>query len=62
MFEYFRDKVYNDQIIYLQETHFCKDALNKWRDDFYGQMFFFSWNCEFLWCNDRLSWKQKKKK
>lgn len=36
MFEYFRDKVYNDQIIYLQETHFCKDALNKWRDDFYG--------------------------
>ena len=29
MFEYFRDKVSNNGIIFLQETHSSKDALNK---------------------------------
>ena len=33
MFEYFRVKVSNNGIIFLQETHSTEDALNKWRDD-----------------------------
>ena len=40
MFEYFRDKVSNNGIIFLQETHSTEDAHNKWRDDFQGQIFF----------------------
>ena len=40
MFEYFRDKVSNNGIIFLQETHSTEDAYNKWRDDFQGQIFF----------------------
>ena len=35
-----RDKVSNNGIIFLQETHSTEDALNKWRDDFQGQIFF----------------------
>ena len=34
MFEYFKDKVSNNGIIFLQEMHSTEDALNKWRDDF----------------------------
>ena len=30
MFEYFRDKAFNNEIIFLQETHSTEDALNKW--------------------------------
>ena len=26
-----------------------------------GGIIFFSWNYEYFWCNDRFSWKQKKK-
>ena len=33
MFEYFRDKVSNNGIIFLQETHSSEDVLNKWPDD-----------------------------
>ena len=40
MFEYFMDKVSNNGIIFLQETNATEDALNKWRDDFQGQIFF----------------------
>ena len=40
MFEYFRDKVSNKRIIFLQETHSTEDAHNKWQDDFQGQIFF----------------------
>ena len=40
MFGYFRDKVSNNGIIFLQETHSTYDAHNKWWDDFQGQIFF----------------------
>ena len=40
MFEYFRDKVSNNGIIFLQETHSTEDAHNKWQDNFQGQIFF----------------------
>ena len=40
MFEYFRVKVSNNGIIFLQETHSTEYALSKWRDDFQGQIFF----------------------
>ena len=59
MFEYFSDKVSNNGIILLQETHSTEDAHNKWRDDFQGQIFFSHGNTNSLGCNDRLSWKQK---
>ena len=38
--EYFRDKISNNRIIFLQETHSSEDAHNKWRDDFQEQIFF----------------------
>ena len=60
MFEYFRDKVSNNGIIFLQETHSTEDARNKWQDDFQGQIFCSHGTTKFFWCNDRLSWKQKK--
>ena len=37
---YFRGKVSNNGIIFLQETHSTEDLHNKWRDDFQGQIFF----------------------
>ena len=40
MFEYFRDKVSNNGIIFLQETNSIEDAYNKRQDDFQGQIFF----------------------
>ena len=40
MFEYFRDKVSKNGIIFLQEKHSTEDVRNKWRDDFQGQVLF----------------------
>ena len=40
IFEYFRGKVSNNGIIFLQETYSTEDAHNTWRDDFQGQIFF----------------------
>ena len=40
MFEYFRDKVSNDGVIFLQETHSTEDAHNKWQDDLKDRYFF----------------------
>ena len=40
MFEYFREKISNNGIIFLQETHSSKDTFNNWRDDFKGEVFF----------------------
>ena len=58
MFEYFRDKVSNNNGVL-----FWKCILPKMRLTNGGMIFkyryFFSWNYELLRCNDRLSWKQK---
>ena len=35
-FEYFRDKISNKIIIFLQETHSSEDTFNKWWTDFKG--------------------------
>ena len=40
MFEYYREKLYNNGILFLQETHSSNDTSDKWRDDFKGQVFF----------------------
>ena len=40
MFEYFREKISNNGIIFLQETRSWEDTLNKWRNDFKGEVFF----------------------
>ena len=40
MFEYYRDKLSNNGILFLQETHSCKDTFDKWRDEFKGEIFF----------------------
>ena len=40
MFEYFREKISNNGIIFLQETHSSKDTFNNWRNDFKGEVFF----------------------
>ena len=40
MFEYFREKISNNGIIFLQETHSSEDTFNNWQNDFKGEVFF----------------------
>ena len=40
MFEDFREKISNNGIIFLQETHSSKNTFNNWRNDFKGEVFF----------------------
>ena len=40
MFEYFREKIANNGILFLQETHSSHDTVINWRGDFKGKLFF----------------------
>ena len=40
MFKYLKDKIGNNGIVFLQETHSSEDTYNEWRDDFKGRIFF----------------------
>ena len=40
MFEYFRKKISNNGIKFLQETHSSEDTFNNWRNNFKGEIFF----------------------
>ena len=40
MFKYFKDKIGNNDIVFLQETHSSKNTYNEWCDDFKGRIFF----------------------
>ena len=40
MCEYFRKKIANNGIIFLQETNSSHDTVINWRNDFKGEMFF----------------------
>ena len=40
MFEYFREKIANNGILFLQETHSSHDSVINWRDDFKGELVF----------------------
>ena len=40
MFEYYREKLSNNGILFLQETHSRNDTYDKWRDEFRGELFF----------------------
>ena len=40
MFEYFREKIANNGILFLQETHSSHDTVINWHDDFKGELFF----------------------
>ena len=40
MFEYFRDKISDNGLIFLQETHSSEDTFNNWQNDFKGEVFF----------------------
>ena len=40
MFEYYREKIANNGILVLQETHFSHDTVINWRDDLKGELFF----------------------
>ena len=40
MFKYFREKIANNGILFLQETHSSHDTVSNWRDDFKGELFF----------------------
>ena len=33
MFKYFKDKIGNNGIVFLQETHSSEDTYNEWRDE-----------------------------
>ena len=41
MFEYFREKIANNGVLFLQETHSSHDTVINWHDDFKGELFFF---------------------
>ena len=41
MFEYFREKISNNGIIFLQETHSSEDTFNNWGNDFKRERSFF---------------------
>ena len=40
IFKYFREKIANNGILFLQETHSSHDTVINWRDDFKGELFF----------------------
>ena len=40
MFEYFKDRIVNNGIIFLQETHSSEDTFSEWWDGFKGEVFF----------------------
>ena len=40
MFEYFREKIANNGILFLQETHSSHDTVINWRDSFKDELFF----------------------
>ena len=40
MFEYFREKIANNGILFLQETRSSRDTGINWRVDFKGEFFF----------------------
>ena len=40
MVEYFREKIANNGILFLQETHFSHYTVIHWHDDFKGELFF----------------------
>ena len=40
MFEYFREKIANNGILFLQETHSSHDTVINWRGDFKSKLFF----------------------
>ena len=54
MFEYFKDVIVNNGIIFLEETHSSEDTFNEWRDGFKGELFFFAQHNKFLRCGDWL--------
>ena len=39
-FEYFREKIANNRILYLQKTHSSHDIVISWRAEFKGELFF----------------------
>ena len=41
MFEYSREKIANNGILFLQETHSSHDTVINWCDSFKGELFFF---------------------
>ena len=40
MFEYFREKIRNNGILFLQETHSTHETFINWRDSFKGELLF----------------------
>ena len=43
LFEYFREKLSSNGILFLQETHSTINNKLKWKDEFKGALFFFPW-------------------
>ena len=40
MFNYLKSKIFNDGIIFLQETHSSESSQNEWYNDFQGETYF----------------------
>ena len=47
MFEYFRENIANNGILFLQETHSSHDTVINWHHDFKGKLFFFHMKPQF---------------
>ena len=51
MFEYVREKIANNGIFFLQETHSSHNTVINWRDDFKGEWLASSFN---IWVAKKL--------
>ena len=43
LFEYLKNNINNNGFVFLQETHSSLKDEQKWKDDFKGALFFFTW-------------------
>ena len=50
LFEYFKSKPAPRGVLFAQETHSTKEIEQKWKDELNGQIFFFAWEIQFVWC------------
>ena len=56
--EYFQNRLGNNGILFLQETHFTFSDENIWKNDFI-QCLLLIWYLSILWCPDYFFWKSQ---
>ena len=49
IFEYLKNKVVSNGVVFLQETHSCEKDKKKWNGEFKGTLFFSNGTKKLLW-------------